>query len=179
MFSALNRKQSNQRPYLTPINFEHILCFCLNKRTQSNQSLKGRQLRKLTRVVTIKLHSILVYTNKNMTYARKNSMSKSMLFVGALLVVLGILDSSVPHASAFHPQPAQPSTGGYVQIQRVHSPSNRLCANDRNTQHTRESNLLPASSFSTRCRTSYVGERTNHQLSGSPFAGQQCCCHIL
>ena len=92
-----------------------------------------------------------------MTYARKNSMSKSMLFVGALLVVLGVLDSSVPHASAFHPQPAQPSTGGCVQIQRMHSPSNRLCANDRNTQHTRESNLLPASSLSTRCRTSHVG----------------------
>ena len=89
-----------------------------------------------------------------MARARNDNTSKSPLFSGALLLVLvGILDSSVPHASAFQPQP---STGGYVQSQQLRSPLNQLCANDRVSQQTGAKNF-PPSSFSARCRTSYVG----------------------
>lgn len=91
-------------------------------------------------------------------------MSKSLLFSGALLLVLvGILDSFVPHASAFHPQP---STGGYVQSQQLRSPLNQLCANDRVSQQTGAKNF-PASSFSARCRTSYVGGGSRMVISSA------------
>ena len=97
-----------------------------------------------------------------MAQTRNQSGSKSLLFSGALLFVLGILDSSVRHASAFHPQ--QSSTGGYAQSQQLRSPLNQLCANDRNRQHI-GAKKFPASSFSTRCRTSYVSSGSRLVIS--------------
>ena len=86
-----------------------------------------------------------------MSISRRRSSAPSLVTSGALLLVLGICgSSSLRHASAFHPQPTQPS--GYAQRQ-PRNPSSQLCVDD-NTKHGDVSSSL--SPFSARCRTSYV-----------------------
>ena len=48
----------------------------------------------------------------------------------------------------------------------MRNPSNQLCANDHNTQHTGVKNF-PASSFSARCRTSYVSSGSRLVISSA------------